>query len=405
MKSTVALLLSLVLAAPWAGATDFVSKGHYSLAPDQSITNELWMKAQTISMAGTAQDDLFLLTEGSTAMSTNGVPSLLLTGAMQADVWAAGESILVSGPVARHARLIGFNSVSVNGAVKRNLIAIGSTVSVGEKAEISGNALLAGRDVLAYGTIHGKTRIYGTQVTLSGQFDGDLTITASDITVMPGTHIAGNLNYLMDKNLILDSKVVLDGKLIKITPLPVNRPSPLSWKSLLPGIIWQAGLFFGALLVGMTFVSFFPGVTAISTMKLSESFWRCTLLGFVAFCLIPMAAFFLIFTLVGLPLSIVLILLYLVALYVGKIIAALYLGQVLLRGRHSPPQGSILPQLLLGLLILYFGAALPFPVDILLWFAFTLVGLGGLVSAVLDRRLPVMVVASPNPLDRPPPLP
>ncbi len=405
MKSTAALLLSLFLAVPWAGATDFLSRGHYKLAPDQSLTNELWMKAQTISMAGTAQDDLFLLTEGSTALTTNGIPSLLLTGAMQADVWAAGESILISGTVARHARLIGFNSVSVNGAVNRNLIAIGSTVAVGEKAEISGNALLAGRDVLVNGRIHGKTRIYGTQVTVSGQFDGDLTITAADITVRPGTHISGNLNYLMDKDLILDSKVVIDGKLIKITPLPADHPAPLSWKSLLPGVLWQAGLFFGALLVGMTFVSFFPGVTAISTLKLSESFWRCTLLGFVAFCLIPMAAFFLVFTLVGLPLSIILILLYLVALYIGKIIAAIYLGQILLRGRNSAPLGPILPQLLLGLLILYFGAALPFPVDILLWFAFTLVGFGGLVSAILDRRVPVMVVGSPNPGGDPPPLP
>lgn len=405
MKSSAALLLSLFLAVPWAGATDFMSRGHYRLAPDQTLTNELWMKAQTISMAGTAQDDLFLLAEGSTALATNGVPSLLLAGEMQADVWAAGESILISGPVTRHARLLGFKSVSVNGSVKRNLIALGGTVVLGEKAEISGKALLVGRDVLANGTIHGNARIFGTQVTLSGQFDGDLTITATDITVMPGTHIVGNLNYLMEKDLILDSKVVVGGKLIKITPLPVVNSAPLSWSAISRIIMWQVGLFFGALLVGMTFINFFPGVAAISTIKLTESPWRCMLAGFVAFCLIPMAAFFLIFTLVGLPLSIILVLLYLVALYVGKIIAAIYLGQILLRGRNSASQGSILPQLLLGLLILYFGAALPFPVDILLWFAFTLIGFGGLVSAVIDRRLPVMVVASPNPADKPPPLP
>jgi cytoskeletal protein CcmA (bactofilin family) len=395
MKLSASTLLALLLAVPLAGATDFLAAQHYDLAGNQTITNELWLQAQTISMAGTAEDDLFLLANGSTSLATNETPAVRLAGDMQADVWAMGESILISGPVARHARLLGYKSVTVNGPVKRNLIAVGGSVVVGEKAELSGNALLAGRDVLANGTIHGKTRIYATQVTLSGQFDGDMTITATDITVMPGTHISGNLNYLMDKDLILDSKVVLGGHLIKITPQTVVRqPSSFS----LGAMAWQVGLCFGALLVGITLVSFFP------TDKVKESIWRCLLVGFVSFCLIPMVSFFLIFTLVGLPLCIVLVLLYLIALYVGKIITAIYLGQVLLRGRQNAPVASALPPLLLGLLIVYAGVALPFPIDILLWFAFTLVGLGGLVSAILDRRALATEVASSDLAGAPPPL-
>jgi cytoskeletal protein CcmA (bactofilin family) len=401
MKVTASTLLALLLAVPLAGATDFLAAQHYDLAGNQTITNELWLQAQTISMAGTAEDDLFLLANGSTSLATNETPAVRLAGDMQADVWAMGESILISGPVARHARLLGYKSVTVNGPVKRNLIAVGGSVVVGEKAELSGNALLAGRDVLANGTIHGKTRIYATQVTLSGQFDGDMTITATDITVMPGTHISGNLNYLMDKDLILDSKVVLGGHLIKITPQTVVRqPSSFS----LGAMAWQVGLCFGALLVGITLVSFFPHLAALSTDKVKESIWRCLLVGFVSFCLIPMVSFFLIFTLVGLPLCIVLVLLYLIALYVGKIITAIYLGQVLLRGRQNAPVASALPPLLLGLLIVYAGVALPFPIDILLWFAFTLVGLGGLVGAILDRRVPGVGIASSDPAGAPPPL-
>lgn len=397
MKTATTALLALLLATPLAGATEFLAAEHYTLAGDQTLTNELWLQARTIAMAGTATEDLFLLADGSTAMTTNGTPSLLLSGEAQADVWAAGESVVISGPVARHARLAGFKSVTVNGPVKRNLMALGGTIVIGEKADISGNALLVGRDVLANGTIHGTTRIYGTETTLSGQFGGDVTITASDINVMPGTRISGDLHYLMDKDLILDSKVVVEGKLVRMMPKPVERASPYS----LNALFLQVGLCFGALLVGMVFVSFFPAVATISAIKLEQSFWRCLLVGFIAFCLIPMVAFFLIFTIIGLPLCVILILVYAVALYVGKIIAALYLGQRLLRDHPAAMGGSVLPRLLLGLLVVYAGVALPFPVDILLWFAFTLTGLGGLVSFILDRRLPVVMVTPPS-ADKPP---
>jgi cytoskeletal protein CcmA (bactofilin family) len=399
MKPAALALLLLVLAVPFAKATDFLTAEHYRLDRTRTVTNELWLQARTIVVAGTAQDDLFLLADGSAAMTTNGTPPLLLSGDMQADVWAAGESIVVSGSIARHGRFIGFKTVGIDGPVKRNLMALGGTVSVGEKGEVSGDAVLVARDVLVNGIIHGTTRIYGSQATLAGQFGGDVTITAGDINVMPGTRIAGNLNYLMEKDLILDSRVTIEGKLIKMTPQAVVPASPWSMNT----ILWQMGLCLGALLVGMAFVSFFPGVAAISLIKLSESFWRCVLMGFIAFCLIPMAAFFLIFTIIGLPLSLIMAMIYLIVIYVGKIIAAMYLGQLLLRNSQAASAGSALPRLLLGLLVVYAGFCLPFPIDILLWFAFTLMGLGGLMSCVLDRRLPVMVGSLPA--GKPPPLP
>ena len=394
-------LLLWLLGASYAGATDFRTVDHFNLSAGEAVTNELWLQAHTIAVDGTAGDDLFLFADGSVVASTNGKPAVALSGTMRGDVWAAGESIELSGHAARHARLVGFKSVFINGSVGQNLIAAGGTVSVGEAAEIGGSAVLIGQDVLAEGTVHGRTRIFGTQATLSGTFDGDVTITASDITIMPGTHITGNLYYLMNKDLILDSKVAMGGKLIKIEPKVVTQPAGLS----LAAVLLQVGLLFGAILVGMAFISILPSVVAMSVHHLSESFWRCLLIGFATFCLVPMAAFFLIFTVIGLPLSLVMILAYLILVYLAKIIAGIYLGHLILRRKNSGPVSLLLPLLATGLFVIYLGTSLLFPINLLLWFTFTFLGLGALVSTILDRRTPVMVAYPKNPADPPPPLP
>jgi hypothetical protein len=56
-------------------------------------------------------------------------------------------------------------------------------------------------------------------------------------------------------------------------------------------------------------------------------------------------------------------------------------------------------------LILYAASSLPFPFGILFWFIMTLAGMGALVGAILDRRIPVMVSYPQDPATKPPPLP
>lgn len=402
MKKTILIfLLPWALALPPATATDFRATDHFELGADKTITNELWLRAHTIAVKGTTEDDIFLLADGSVAASTNDQPALSLSGPLRGDVWAAGESIELAGPASRHARLLGFKSVYINSAVAKNLIAVGGTVSMGEAAEVGGSSILIGQDVLAEGTLQGTTHIYGSQVTLSGTFNGDVTITAADINVMPGTHIAGNLSYLMDRDLILDSKVTIGGKMIKLEPKVVAQPSGMSVGTLL----LQLGLLFGAILTGMAFISLFPGVVALSVQNLAESFWRCLLIGFATFCLVPMTAFFLIFTVVGLPLSLVMILAYFIVVYLAKIIVGIHVGHLILRRKQGGPVALPLPMLTMGLFVMYLGTSLPFPINILLWFAFVFLGLGSLVSTVLDRRTPVMVAYSSTLGNAPPPLP
>lgn len=164
----------------------------------------------------------------------------------------------------------------------------------------------------------------------------------------------------------------------------------------------QLALLSGAIMTGLVFVSLMPGIVALSVHKLGESPWRCILFGFVTFALVPMTAFFLLFTLVGIPLSVMLVLAYVILMYLGKIVVGLYVGHLIIRRKTPIPPNLLFPVMSLGLLVLYAATSLPFPIGITAWFVITLAGMGALVGSLLDRRIPVMINYSP---DKPPPVP
>lgn len=390
----------LTLAVP-AQATDFHSiPGPFRLAPAETISNEFWAIASTFDLQGQAQDDLFLLSGSSYGAATNAQASIRFSGTALGDVWAAGDGIETSGLIRRHARLLGYRFIQAGGTFERNLMAAGGTISLPTNSAVAGDAWLAGREVIVEGTVSGRTRIYAESITLSGSFGGPVTLSAPQITITPGTRIGGDLLYRSTEDLMLDSNVTLGGKMIRLEdPAPVRRGTTLN------DVTMQMFLCAAALLTGLLVTALFPAIMVSSLQRLTLEFWKSLLLGVVAFCLIPMASFFLLFTLVGIPLSVLALFAYAILVYTGKIAGALWLGHRILYRRGQPAVVRLFPLLALGLLLIYAAALLPFPIDILVWFGFTLPGMGALAGAIMDRRSMVIMAVPQSPVPAPPPLP
>lgn len=393
-------IVTLGLLASVCHALEFKAADQFNLPAGQTTSNELWLQARTIHFAGKAQDDCFFLADSVGQATSSNPATLKLSGLFDNDVWGLGENIEFTGIIQDHARLAAMKTLIVAGTIEHNLIGLAPTITLATNAMIHGNGLLAGQDILLYGEIAGTTRVFGNKVTLSGHFGGDVTITATDINVMPGTSIDGNLIYSMEEDLVLDSRVALGGKIIK-REWTAAPEKPYTSGTL----ILQLGLLCGAIMVGLLFISIMPGFVALGIHKLSESPWRCFLFGFITFALVPMTAFFLLFTLVGIPLSAVLMLAYLLLMYLSKIITGLYLGHLILRRKPPLPSQLLFPLLSLGLLVIYGVVNLPFPLGAIAWFGITLCGLGALVGAMLDRRIPVLISYPPDSQGKPPPLP
>jgi cytoskeletal protein CcmA (bactofilin family) len=369
------MLLGALITAPFVQAVEFVQREQFISSDAETLRDEIWISAQTITISGEALDDLF-------AMGNR----LDLRGIFSSDVWAAGgEQIIAAGRFDDHARLAS-RMVQASGTFGNSLTAAGNTVKIEPSATVAKNLLCLADHVISEGAVTGNVRIMAKQATLGGKIAGNVSIAAQEIVILPGTLIGGDLSYTAPKELVLSPSVSLGGKLIRT----IQAPPPKQFlKSNLSG---HFGFAVAALLTGLVFSSIFPRYTAGTLHLLRTARGTCLLTGFAALFLIPMSAFLLLFTFIGLPLSILLFLFYFILLYLSKIAVGFWLGSWVLRRKEFSKRQQF-STLAAGLFILYAltaFTAISLTVNILIAIA----GLGALLLALFKK--PVLILQAPT---------
>ncbi|MEI8207045.1 MAG: hypothetical protein WCG03_09235 [Kiritimatiellales bacterium] len=367
------LIAGLLLAGSTVQAIEFVQRDQFISGEAETLRDEMWISAQTITISGEALDDLF---------AAGGV--LDLRGDFQSDVWAGGDQVIAAGRFSDHVRLVS-RTVQVSGTLGGSLTAMGTTVKIDPSATLAKNMLCLGENIISEGTIAGNVRIVAQKATLGGKIAGNVSITAQEIVIPAGTVIGGDLSYTAPKELVLSPSVTLRGKLVRtFEALPPKE-------FLKPNLLGHFSFAFAALLTGLVFSSIFSRYTANTVQLLRTSRGPCLLAGFAALFLIPMCALLLLFTLVGLPLCILIILFYCILLYLSKVAVGLWLGALILRRKEVTKQNRA-GALAAGLLILYAltaFTAISFFASILI----TIYGLGALLLALFKK--PALGIQSP----------
>ena len=374
MKTKIlSILVLFAVLTTGANAIEFVQRDQFISSEAETLRDEMWISAQTITISGEALDDLF---------AAGGV--LDLRGNFKSDVWAGGDQVIAAGRFSDHVRLVS-RTAEVSGTFGGSLTALGTTVKIDPSATIAKNILCLGENIISEGSVAGNVRIVAQKATLGGKIAGNVSIVAQEIVILPGAMIGGDLSYTAPKELVLSPSVTLGGKLTRtFEALPPRQ-------FLKPNLAGHFGFAFAALLTGLVFSSIFSRYTANTVQLLRTSRGACLLTGFAALFLIPMSAFLLIFTLVGVPLCILLILFYLILLYLSKIAVGLWLGALILR-REEISKHNRAGALTVGLLIIYAltaFTAVSFFISILI----AIYGLGALILALF--RKPVMIIQSP----------
>lgn len=364
------LLIAALLITQSASAIEFIQRDQFISSDAETLRDEMWISAQEITISGEALDDLF-------AAGT----TLDLRGNFKSDVWAGGDQVIAAGRFADHVRLAS-RMVQVSGTLDGSLTAMGNTVKIEPSATIAKNVLCLGENVISEGSIDGDMRIVAQRATIGGKIAGNVSIAAQEVVILPGTVIGGNLSYTAPKELVLSPSVTLSGALTRTFETPPPK------QFLKPNLAGHFGFAIAALLTGLVFRSIFPRYTANTQHQLHTVRSLCLLIGFSALFLIPMSAVLLMFTFIGMPLSILLILFYCILLYLSKIAVGFWLGGLILR-RKEVTKLNRFSTLAAGLLVIYALTAIlavSFIVNLLVMIA----GLGALLLALF--RKPVLVI-------------
>lgn len=377
MRSKLFFILLLFSLSGAAHATEFLATNDYLVAAEQTVSDELWVLADTIQAEGSFENDFFAVSAGDTS----------LKGTCEGNLWSASSTtITLDGVCRRNVRLAG-QTLRIDGSIDGNLMAMGNTIVLGPAATINGNVRLMGSSVVVEGTIKGTATINSARaVTLGGLIEGDAKVTSAEIILPPTARINGNLSYTSSQELIPADGVV-GGELQRITPKP---PPFFSIDRVKTHAMW----FFAAFLVGVPFITTFPMTTAMASLLARKSPLKCLAVGFIASFLLPVLGLMSISSLIGLPLGALILASWGILAYVSRIIMALMIGTLILKTGNTSI-GRVLLAMASGLAIIYLATLIPsisLPVQLtIVW-----MGMGSLLLALQQKRR--MIIQIPEDL-------
>jgi hypothetical protein len=339
--------LLAVLAPP---AHAFVARSGNAIGVSEVIRDDLYVAGGTVTVTGAVDGDL---------AATGG--TVQLEGRVMDSVLAAGGTVRIAGRVGRTVRAAA-GTLDVFGTVGGDAVLAGGAVTVGNGARVHRDLVVSGGNVSVLGNVQRNLLIGGGEVTLGSTVRGDAEIHARRLVLLPTTRIGGRLHYSADQPLEVQSGAQVAGGTER---LPGPPPAPRYSRRLAsPGFWLGTHLLEMLALIVLGLVAFglaSRGAVAVAR-EVADRFARSLLAGFVLFVVVPVAAVLLLLTIVGIPLSVIVMLLYFATLYPGQIFVAAWLGNriILLASRGRTAHPSVYLALVVGSVILVLLFAIPY---------------------------------------------
>lgn len=358
-----------------------------SVALGEIIDDDVYATGAAVTVDGTINGDL--VAAGGT---------VVVNGKVTGSVMAAGGTVIVNGEVGHAVRAAG-GSVTVNGVVGRDVVIAGGTLVLADRAKVPGDVLCAGGNAEISGDIGGDVKGSAGNIVLSARVGGNLEVEAENLTLTPTARVKGNLTYASENAAKLEPGAQVGGATTRKVPERETREDRG-----LPffGLGWEILGFLAALLVGTIGILLIPGRTRGVSNALRSRPWHSLAWGALLLFATPVVIATLLITLIGIPLALITLVFYLIALYLCQIIIGLVLGRWILHYfREVDTKAIMVGALALGLVILAILRAIPL-LGFFIWLFTFLFGLGAILVWALRarteaRKAPSIGEAAPKP--------
>lgn len=287
-----------------------------TIAKDQVINDDLVAFGGVVNVVGTVNGDVIAM--GGTVN---------IEGSVTGDVNVTGGNVMVSGTVGDDLRVMG-GTVTVTGNITDDVMTCGGTISFSEKSTIGGDFLAAGGMIDLGSKVAGKAIINAGSVVVSGSVALTSEINAGTISITKTAKLS-KLTYSSQRDLIEQSGAVIAEK--------DRKP----WQGVDPKAGMAAmvvGLMVAKLLAVATWVLFAVIIILVFRKMLKETaevvekkFWMSVGVGFMMLLVVPVAALLAMFTIIGIPIAVMALLLWGMAVYVSGIVASFIFGRWLLK--------------------------------------------------------------------------
>lgn len=339
-----------------------LGRGNVTVSSNQIIDDTLVVFADSVDVRGTVTGDLVAF-----ARRVN------IRGTVQGNVIGFGQRIEITGNVGGD--IFGFGQdIQASGSIGHNLWGFGQNITVDTSCRLPNDATLFGSDVNVEGAVgRDLTTLAGT-VDVGNEIGRDFQFRGARLLVRVPTVIGRNLSAMAKSanDVQIDPGVVIKGK------------KTIEWAKPEQSKYLTTGFYFGqllriaaAFLMGLLLFWLFPR-TARAPISTVRNVLKSGGIGFLAAVATPIASVILAITLIGLPIALTALALWILCLYLAKILIARSIGNAIFGANGGAISTAV--GLLIGIVIVAIAVNLPY-IGGLLNFILILIGFGGLVSS------------------------
>lgn len=292
--------------------------------------------------------------------------------------WRAGNALYLAG-----------RDFTIDRKIDGSLTATGETVSVSDNTEVKGDVWIAARRVAVEGKIGGALAIRSQDALINGDVEGDVSFYGVHLAFGPDARIGGDVHYYSAFPAEIDAGAKIKGAM-KSSVLrdreDAYRPplAPPGWRDgwTAPGyrLSWAGAVFFG-ILAGLVALISPSAMPRLHEAAVTQPLFALAI-GFLWLLGTPVLAVVSAFTIIGLPLAILVLLLWPLGILAGIVASLLALGEVFasrMRARYDRT-ARVAAGIVIAVVLLRVGISLP-ALGPLVWLGAVTFGVGAMALA------------------------
>ncbi|MGC2467521.1 MAG: hypothetical protein WA517_20175 [Candidatus Acidiferrum sp.] len=363
------LCAALALPAP-ASATVFHKGELYELAKDQTVKSDIFITGARARVDGTVEGDVYFFGQ-----------SIEIGGHIKGDAIIFAQSVRISGQIDGNIRSFA-NNLTITGTVSRNVLTFNEVVNIDSAGKVDGSMTTFAQTVSVDGHLGRDLLAMDNETIISGNVDGEIRAKGHSMSIASSAQVAGPIHFEGDHQATVDSGAKLASP-VQFTQL--KRESQYReghyyvWR-----IIWTAAF----VLFGLVLFLLLPKF-AEETVRAGERFGAPVGLGVLVFFGVPIAAIIACVTVVGIPLGLFTLGLWLLALFCAEIVVGTVVGNWIL-GKPADTW-ALIGRMALGFVIVrivYTPLAHVHVIGALVGLGIWIWGMGAIALALYNRLQP-----------------
>ncbi len=325
------------------GALVFKRGNEIIIGPDEVIDDDLIAAGRIVKIEGKVNGDVFAFAQ-----------EVHIKSEINGSIYTAGSGIRINAKSCRS--LWAFcGSLEADGNVENNLLFFGGQIKTEKTNLIKKDLFAFGGEINIDGEVKGKVKGGMGRFNLSGKI-GSANIEANNANIKSGSIVIGDLliKGKQEPNIAPDAQI-----LGKIDYLRTEGRESKQRKGGL-GTALKTIFFISKLIIGIILIALFKRFIIKTNEILKNSTWKALGFGFLTIIIIPVAMAITLITIIGIPVSVFCLFVFLTLVYLSGIVFATGFGEFLIK--LIKKEGTISPfiSFLVGLIIISLVSLIPY---------------------------------------------